>query len=978
MAALRRILIVRRHRVLWLIKRFLLGIPEVTEHYLVWNMSGFDAADGGLGLTQAAELEAEAVGDVGCDGQGSGAWSQPPTAAETPEEVEHKSDSTDYKVLQNLGAATMRDLYDDLEKVPFPTEKIKLLLGSGATEVVDKFQGALQLSFECVLLVLVSLASFPLYRTVAMYTPMLGIPPLPWMVHLGRTGEGKSILVWLIKQTVLELQARINRRRKARAKEAKEEAKKGRRSRTAESCSAGSAGDRSADTAMVAARDTVDPEHNEEGGDYEFLETDLDEDDKVTDEGTASLTADTGTVYGWGAKLKSNNGRLMVALHEGKPLMSKVIHDSPGCDPQSLNKLFDRDEFSNTVLTAGSRFQEYYPWVVLWLAMHAEDMKDLFAPGKDPLGIFNRFDWFARAANVPDLKDYNSLEQDDAIYYLADLLDIIEAQFPSLAHDKRKAFSDPDYSMRTNLWRIKQDSRFFQESFTMHSKAQRDAKACGDEKRASFESKVKTKECRYSVPVDALCKAIQQKEVLESYRKHKYEEAVGSGDDKGAWTWQMKDILDVRTALLEDGEKCVELHFHSRWPIAVTDAHAEIGHLITNFLGLSSGLCSSWLQGRALNIVQPTTEPKETAVRIMQGDALETALVDVSVPKVLRNCAVLLGVRYQMFKLSTVRSRLSSNKEISIAVSVLQEAGLMRLLSWKKPGSTGYAAACCAKTPAPTDDSVAMMELRNVLRKIFGVASGDDFLATEIDDAVGTLTDAGISMPVITTQTLGGFSEHWGPRLRPGPSSLVQTALGLAGRARVAITMAMSPSKRSTSAMADLADGEVQGSQEERERPPGKRSRMGEHGDSAKPWVVQKEKVCAIKAHFLWVLTRTDKVEIKKHYVQSKIAGFDKDGDHWEVLKGFLGALGLIREGHRRDSQSFTILKPEKTEDVNHVVEKLGEWLSFEQTARSALQKKLEEKATANSTWEKTTFDYVLASVCSQGSESQPKVKVTQ
>ena len=61
---------------------------------------------------------------------------------------------------------------------------------------------------------------------------------------------------------------------------------------------------------------------------------------------------------------------------------------------------------------------------------------------------------------------------------------------------------------------IKQDSNFFQNRFVMHSKAKREAQAAGDEKRASFEAKVKTKECRHLVPVGALCKAIVQK-VLE-------------------------------------------------------------------------------------------------------------------------------------------------------------------------------------------------------------------------------------------------------------------------------------------------------------------------------------------------------------------------------------------------------------------------------------------------------------------------------
>eukprot|EP00973_Karenia_brevis_P007830 1061946-Karenia_brevis.AAC.1 len=57
---------------------------------------------------------------------------------------------------------------------------------------------------------------------------MLGVPPLPWMVHLGRTGHGKSIIVWLIKQVVLELQQRVNRRRRRSSTKDEEADKKSR------------------------------------------------------------------------------------------------------------------------------------------------------------------------------------------------------------------------------------------------------------------------------------------------------------------------------------------------------------------------------------------------------------------------------------------------------------------------------------------------------------------------------------------------------------------------------------------------------------------------------------------------------------------------------------------------------------------------------------------------------------------------------
>ena len=87
-----------------------------------------------------------------------------------------------------------------------------------------------------------------------------------------------------------------------------------------------------------------------------------------------------------GAKMSASDGRIYISLHEGKPLLSKVLHDTPGCDPQAFNKLYDRDEFSNTVLTSQSQFSIRNPWAVLWLAIHIEDVIDLFGNCKDPLG----------------------------------------------------------------------------------------------------------------------------------------------------------------------------------------------------------------------------------------------------------------------------------------------------------------------------------------------------------------------------------------------------------------------------------------------------------------------------------------------------------------------------------------------------------------------------------------------------------------
>ena len=225
--------------------------------------------------------------------------------------------------------------YDLMENVDFPEEEIKGLLGEASLQWVMKLRNALQMPFASVLLALLSLSSFALHRTEVMYTRMLGLPPLPWFIHLGRKGEGKSILVWLQKQVALELQDRENQSRRSAAK-----TKKRKQNAPADDIEAASP-----PAAAAADIEAIDPEHAE--------------DKKTAD---VAYTADTRTLYGMGPKLQNNGGRLLVSLHEGKPLLSKILHDTPGCDPQALNKLFDRDEFSNTVLTSASKFSVRQPW----------------------------------------------------------------------------------------------------------------------------------------------------------------------------------------------------------------------------------------------------------------------------------------------------------------------------------------------------------------------------------------------------------------------------------------------------------------------------------------------------------------------------------------------------------------------------------------------------------------------------------------
>ena len=175
----------------------------------------------------------------------------------------------------------------------------------------------------------------------------------------------------------------------------------------------------------------------------------------------ARYLADLGTLYGYLQQAASNDEKAFVALHEAKTFFAKVLAEAPGFDPQALNKLYDRDEVSNTVMASASKFTMDKPWVVFFMALHLEDLKQFFAsPEKDSCAVFSRFDFFHRSCIIPDLEDYNDYDGDEAIDFLADVLQLVEAQFPKLSKAEAKALKAEDakfYSKRNELWKVPQD-----------------------------------------------------------------------------------------------------------------------------------------------------------------------------------------------------------------------------------------------------------------------------------------------------------------------------------------------------------------------------------------------------------------------------------------------------------------------------------------------------------------------------------------
>ncbi len=63
---------------------------------------------------------------------------------------------------------------------------------------------------------------------------------------------------------------------------------------------------------------------------------------------------------------------------------------------------------------------------------------------------------------------------------------------------------------------------------------------------------------------------------------------VDEGDDARHGSWREKGIHELREELLVDHEEAQNLGVKWQWTIAVTNAHAEIGSLLTQFLCVSS------------------------------------------------------------------------------------------------------------------------------------------------------------------------------------------------------------------------------------------------------------------------------------------------------------------------------------------------------------------------------------------------------
>jgi hypothetical protein len=294
---------------------------------------------------------------------------------------------------------TAHGVYRELDDIEFPMAEVNAAVDDspgGLGQFLKHLAASLKVPFGAVLLGMISLASFMAHRTMAQYTPMLGVPPLPWLIWLGNSGEGKSKLIWWMKQVIKECEKRATmralRKYKNQRKQEKEEKEK------------------------EKVQDPPPQPQPEQGADA-GLESASDAEEEPTKRskapGKLTFCWDTGTLFGAGALMSANQERCFAILHETKRVLKAIVNDTPGNSPDSFIKLYDRDDFCNSVLGVGSKFINENPFFPLFGGSHLEDYHELFGtPTVDALGVHYRCDSFHLFEEAPGtLADFGLIGQ---------------------------------------------------------------------------------------------------------------------------------------------------------------------------------------------------------------------------------------------------------------------------------------------------------------------------------------------------------------------------------------------------------------------------------------------------------------------------------------------------------------------------------------------------------------------------------------
>ena len=333
-------------------------------------------------------------------------------------------------------------------------------------------------------------------------------------------------------------------------------------------------------------------------------------------------------------------------LHETKKVVQAIVKDSPGNSPDAFIKLYDRDDFCNTVLGQGSKFINDNPFFVFFGGSHLEDYHEIFGtPMTDALGVHFRLDSFHLYQDAPEkLEDFGLMDQDDSIYICADVLELIENQFPRLTRAEAK--EPTDYSQRLGMWRLQQGGGSFREHFALHSKAAKEAQEVArnsdekDDVRAkakglqSYHSKMATKPCRYAPAIHHLVKAWAQKDVLQVYKQEALDAAAGAGaaaqplDAKAREKMLYMPLVDYAARMAkEDAVQAASIGL-PYWERSTGDEAASLAHAIVHFLSDQGLIVEKFLAAPLGAVVKSTTgvdvRDAKGDVTLVQGNILFT------------------------------------------------------------------------------------------------------------------------------------------------------------------------------------------------------------------------------------------------------------------------------------------------------------------------------------------------------------------
>ena len=600
-----------------------------------------------------------------------------------------------------------------------------------------------------------------------------------------------------------------------------------------------------------------------------------------------------------------------------------------------MNKLYDRDEISNTVMSDKSKFNMRSPWVIFLLAMHLEELKTIFGKGsKDTCNIFSRFDFFHREGTCPSLSDYNDMSEDEAITYLADIMQLIEISYPKSTRAEWKklpADMQQQYSLRKHLWKVSQANEFFEQSFEQHTKRQRAAMAENDRGLASHESKQKTKECRYSCPVDALIKAFKQKAELEKYRAKRIIEANAAGRQELAELIAECTILALRQDCIDKDEALATTMGLPLWKRGVTKEAAEIGHLITFFLGSQTALIKEFvldapLQPSGTNTHQESGQiqagvvangtgsivPVESPANIQSP--VELVLPEVQIKEEFKNdirakiiacIAAVVKTPLKMVRLSQVKCE--KGRTMTIAVSLLHHLGLIQRFSWKKTKSTSGGPATFLIKNHIFENAQVQVKILNFLHEYCVVSPAEFKQQEDTEQSRAIISERPNLLPMITAERVTHFMEQWTPYFKvaqedPAPDGPVAIRVEAAASSpNVPVPLAVVQSQPVPPAIP----------------PPIKVIVLTEE---------QNKAAAGLKASFKWIFLGTDKQEISRKYFCRKMpASTGKEA--WPVIVLALSAMGLGLAKTVGKHHSLQICRPPCDNATLEAIVELGKLL---------------------------------------------------